>query len=202
MKPSIDLLTHGGRQHYVMAMVLGTALTAALVPTARASSPEVAEDTLGDLGRYCTACWRNAHLPPDDWTDCTQEVFLRLLERVPSGDWHRALTADGAERREFIRAIDTVKKRVQRRHKWTSYPADAVADDQAAQADCRARARADVSRTAGVILSDRQQRILQLSFEGWSVQEIGDELRLPPERVSDEKYKAIRKLRQHLGSEV
>jgi DNA-directed RNA polymerase specialized sigma24 family protein len=34
-----------------------------------------------------------------------------------------------------------------------------------------------------------------LSFDGWSVQEIADEMQLPPERVSDEKYKAIRKLR-------
>jgi DNA-directed RNA polymerase specialized sigma24 family protein len=36
-----------------------------------------------------------------------------------------------------------------------------------------------------------------LSFEGWSVHDIAHELRVPPERVSDEKYKAIRKLRDH-----
>jgi len=39
---------------------------------------------------------------------------------------------------------------------------------------------------------------LQLSFEGWSVPEIGNELSLSVERVSDEKYKAVRKLRSHL----
>jgi DNA-directed RNA polymerase specialized sigma24 family protein len=39
---------------------------------------------------------------------------------------------------------------------------------------------------------------VQLSFEGFSVQEIGDQMHLPVERVSDEKYKAVRKLRQHL----
>ena len=48
------------------------------------------------------------------------------------------------------------------------------------------------------IRSPRQQAILRLSFEGWSVQEMAEELRTPPERVSDEKYKAIRKLRAHL----
>ena len=45
------------------------------------------------------------------------------------------------------------------------------------------------------MLSPRQQRIVRMSFEGWSVHDIASELRLPPERVSDEKYKAIRKLR-------
>ena len=58
--------------------------------------------------------------------------------------------------------------------------------------------RAAVDQAAAELLSSRQQRILRLSFEGASVQEIADELHLPAERVSDEKYKAIKKLRQHL----
>jgi hypothetical protein len=37
-----------------------------------------------------------------------------------------------------------------------------------------------------------------MSFEGWTVQDMAGELGIPAERVSDEKYKAIRKLRQHL----
>ena len=52
------------------------------------------------------------------------------------------------------------------------------------------------------LLTQRQQSILQLSFEGWSVQEVGRKLDLPPERVSDEKYKAIRKLRAHLADQA
>jgi DNA-directed RNA polymerase specialized sigma24 family protein len=40
---------------------------------------------------------------------------------------------------------------------------------------------------------------LQLSFEGHSAQQISEEMGLPVERVSDEKYKAIRKLRGHLA---
>jgi DNA-binding NarL/FixJ family response regulator len=49
------------------------------------------------------------------------------------------------------------------------------------------------------LLTPRQQRILQMSFEGWSVHDIAADLRLPPERISDEKYKAVRKLREHLA---
>ena len=55
-----------------------------------------------------------------------------------------------------------------------------------------------VNRVANQWLTSRQQRIMQLSFDGWSVQEIAEDLALPAERVSDEKYKAIRKLRSHL----
>jgi RNA polymerase sigma factor (sigma-70 family) len=45
-------------------------------------------------------------------------------------------------------------------------------------------------------LSRRQRRILVLWSEGWSVRDIADELGLSAARVSDEKYKALYKLRQ------
>ena len=62
--------------------------------------------------------------------------------------------------------------------------------------------RAAVRNAATELLTERQQRILQLSFEGWSVQEIGRKLELPSERISDEKYKALRKLRSHLAEKA
>src|SRR5262245_64666087 len=97
----------------MVAMVLGTALSA-LGPAAATASAK----TVNDLSRYCTACWRNARLPANSWTDCTQEVFTRLLERVPTEKWEQTLRGEGDERREFLRAIDAVKKRVQRGRKW------------------------------------------------------------------------------------
>jgi RNA polymerase sigma factor (sigma-70 family) len=184
----------------MMAMVLGTALSA-MSPVARAeggASPTTLR-TVADLSRYCTVCWRNARLPADFWNDCTQEVLCRLLERVPTDAWDRALKAESDEHREFVRAIDTVKKRTQRRKKWSSQALDLVADRQAGPRRLLADDRAAVDRAASELLSPRQQSILKLSFEGWSVQEIGQKLALPPERVSDEKYKAIRKLRSHLA---
>ena len=59
--------------------------------------------------------------------------------------------------------------------------------------------REEVNRAAQVVLSPRQQRIVELCATGWAVPEIASELGTTPERVSDEKYKAIRKLRSHLG---
>jgi RNA polymerase sigma factor (sigma-70 family) len=187
-------------QPYVVAMVLGTALGAMNASTGMAA--EVGQNaslrTINDLSRYCTACWRNARLHPDSWSDCTQEVFGRLMERVSIPGWSRMLKQDGEERREFLRAIDAVKKRSQRTRNYSSFGVESVADRNGT-AECRlADDREAVCRVACEVLTSRQQEIMRLSLEGWSVQEISEHLNVGPERVSDEKYKAIRKLRERL----
>lgn len=184
---------------YVMAVVLGTALSAPAAPgqAATTHAPQTTTKAITDMSRYCATCWRNARLPPDCWSDCTQEVFRRLLERMPTEAWDQTLRGEGEERREFLRAIDTVKKRAQRARKFS--PAiDNVADARDSQRRDLYEEREIVRQAAAEVLSPRQQRILQFSFEGWSVQEMCEELHLSADRVSDEKYKAIRKLRTHL----
>ena len=175
------------RQGVMAAVVLGTALTAF------APAPAAAVD---DISRYCTACWRNAGLSPDCWADCTQEVFTRLTDRIDPADWRQVLASAGEEHREFLRAIDAVKKRTQRSRKLCELRADLVAD-QAADPLTQER-RHQVDQAAADVLSERQQQIMRMSFEGWTVQEIAEQLDIGPERVSDEKYKAIRKLRAYL----
>jgi RNA polymerase sigma factor (sigma-70 family) len=181
-------------------MVLGTALSAlGSAPAAAADVPEATARAVSDISRYCTACWRNARLHPDCWTDCTQEVFCRLLQRLDPDAWTQVLATEGDERRELIRAIDTVKKRTQRRRTWSSGMVEGVADRRDVHARRLADEREAVRESAAAVLSPRQRRIVQLSFEGWSVHDIAAELRLPAERISDEKYKAIHKLRAHLS---
>ena len=187
------------RRPYVVAMVLGTALSAFPAGEGRAAAVAPAERTISDISRYCSACWRNARLPVTSWNDCTQEVFRRLLERVPADDWQRLLVPDGEERREFVRAIDAVKKREQRARKLSGN-LDGVADSREREESRLADAREEVRQAAAELLTPRQQRILQMSVEGWSVQDMARELALSAERVSDEKYKAVRKLREHLAS--
>ena len=46
-----------------------------------------------------------------------------------------------------------------------------------------------------------QDRIVELWTRGWTVPEIADSLKLPVARVSDEKYKALRKLERHLADQ-
>jgi DNA-directed RNA polymerase specialized sigma24 family protein len=57
--------------------------------------------------------------------------------------------------------------------------------------------RTIVREKAAELLSRRQERILHMSLEGWSVHDIATELGVPADRVSDEKYKTVRKLREY-----
>src|SRR5262245_34638333 len=86
---------------YVVAMVLGTALTALGSP-GHAVATEGTTRAVHDISRYCTACWRNARLDPGCWSDCTQEVFSRLLQRVQPEDWSQVFHAEADEHREFL----------------------------------------------------------------------------------------------------
>jgi RNA polymerase sigma factor (sigma-70 family) len=187
------------KRPYVVAVVLGTALSVYAAPgqAATTQTPQETAKAIADMSRYCATCWRNARLPLDSWTDCTQEVFRRMLERVPADAWDQALRGEGEERQEFLRAIDTVKKRTQRARKF-SPAVDAVADRHDLHRRDLREEREVVRQAAAEVLTPRQQRILQLSFEGWSVHDMAEELQLPVERISDEKYKAVRKLRAHL----
>jgi hypothetical protein len=175
-----------------VALVIGLAAL-----TAQASETEMVRD----IQRYCTACWRNARLDPRLWDDCTQEVCCRLLTKAREGqlDMTLVLAEDTPERRELVRAIDMVRKRVQRTKRYQ--PLDGFSTP-ASDLDERERNRLELGEileaARAAVLSDRQDRIIELWMRGWSVPEIGEEMKLPVTRVSDEKYKALRKLERHL----
>src|SRR5271157_4878101 len=175
-----------------MALVIGLAAL-----TASASE----SDLVRDIQRYCTVCWRNARLDPTLWDDCTQEVCCRLLTKARAGelDLTLVLADDTPERRELVRAIDMVRKRVQRAKR--SQPIDAlpiVGMDYEHQHRQRLELGEILEAARQAVLSPRQDRILELWMRGWSVPEIGTELKMAVNRVSDEKYKALRKLEHHL----
>ncbi len=176
-----------------MALVIGlAALTATATET----------DLVRDIQRYCTVCWRNARLDPGLWDDCTQEVCCRLLGKARAGqlELNLVLADDTLERRELVRAIDMVRKRVQRSKRFQSL------DDQytpGPDVDQKQRNRQELGEilenARRAVLTTRQDRIVELWTRGWTVPEIGEELKLPVARVSDEKYKALRKLENYLA---
>lgn len=196
----------------MVAVVLGTALTAggnktasaaaAATRTTRISSEQgLPPAVIDELTRYCQACWRNARVPFDQWDDCTQQVLTRLLERVPVCDWPHMLRSDDEEspsRRELFRAIDATKKRSQRTRKLQPLTHE-IRDSRLGNSHGLQEQREAVHQASERVLSPRQQRIVELSADGWAVQEIATELNSTAERVSDEKYKAIRKLRSYFG---
>ena len=189
-------MTGNLRRPYLMAMVLGTAL-AAMGPDAAADANEISPRAITNISRYCTACWRNAHLPEDQWNDCTQEVLCRLLKNLPAKSWEKVLSHETDERREFVRAIDAVKKRHQRNRWQSAVSLEMVTDVRDEQARSRNDEREAVKEASERVLSPRQQHILTLIAAGHNVADIASELAMSAERVSDEKYKAIQKLRTY-----
>jgi DNA-directed RNA polymerase specialized sigma24 family protein len=176
-----------------MALVIGLAAL-----TAHATE----SDLVRDIQRYCTVCWRNARLDPGLWDDCTQEVCCRLLGKARAGqlDLNLVLAEDTPERRELVRAIDMVRKRVQRSRRFQPL------DDQftpGPDLDQRHRNRQELGEileaARQAVLTPRQDRIVELWTRGWTVPEIGEAMSLPVARVSDEKYKALRKLERYLA---
>jgi len=182
------------RSTTTMALVVGLAAL-----TAQASE----SDLVHNIQRYCAVCWRNARLDPGLWDDCTQEVCCRLLTKARAGELELGLVLaeDTPERRELVRAIDMVRKRVQRTRRH------AVLDDQSTPGpdlDQQTRDRQELGEileaARRAVLSPRQDRIVELWTRGWNVPDIAQTLGLPVARVSDEKYKALRKLERHLAS--
>ena len=188
-------LPTGVSRRLMAAVVAGTALSA-MSNDARAAGPS--SEAVTDISKYCQVCWRNARLHPDSWPDCTQEVLVRLLQTVEPEKWSGLLKQDeNDDRREFLRAIDAVKKRTQRARK-TSGLADEVADRRFAPELARNELHEELEKVSHKVLSQRQQQILRLTCDGYTVPEIATELATSVERVSDEKYKPIRKLRKEL----
>ncbi|MDR3633977.1 MAG: sigma-70 family RNA polymerase sigma factor [Isosphaeraceae bacterium] len=176
-----------------MALVIGLAAL-----TAHASE----SDLVRDIQRYCTVCWKNARLDPGLWDDCTQEVCCRLLGKARAGqlDLNLVLADDTPERRELVRAIDMVRKRVQRLKRHQPFDEHFVAGPDHDQRHRDRQELGEILESARqAVLTPRQDRIVELWTRGWSVPEIGADLNLPVARVSDEKYKALRKLENYLA---
>jgi hypothetical protein len=179
----------------------GPAAVALVIGLAALTAQASESDLVRDIQRYCTVCWRNARLDPRLWDDCTQEVCCRLLTKAREGqlDMTQVLAEDTPERRELVRAIDMVRKRVQRTKRYQPLE---VFTTPTSDLDQRQRNRLELGEileaARRAVLTDRQDRIIELWMRGWSVPEIGDQLDLPVTRVSDEKYKALRKLERQL----
>jgi RNA polymerase sigma factor (sigma-70 family) len=190
-KPSMHVKA---RRAGAMALVMGLAAL-----TAQANET----DLVRDIQRYCTACWRNAHLDPNVWDDCTQEVCCRLLGKARAGqlDLNLVLALDSTERRELVRAIDMVRKRVQREKRFVTFDEQTTAGpDRDAMHRERQELGELLENARAAVLSERQDQIVEMWTRGHTVPEIAESLQMPVVRVSDEKYKALRKLEKHLAS--
>lgn len=179
--------------------------TCALAVSAPGNGPSGIDDqaqAIHNIGRYCTSSWINAGIQRQEWPDCTQQVLCGLLERISADQLPKAVqNRDSSERRELNRSIWRIVQRWKRRRHYLSLTdRPNVADRTTGGSQMEPagelldEVRTFISRSKR--FSDRQRSIMQHWLAGMSVAEISQRLNLPPARVSSEKHKGLRKLRQ------
>ena len=178
-----------------------------IAAAATAAVSQVSESVvLKKIQAYCSRSWQNAGINHQEWSDCTQQVFARLLERVDRGRLLIAIEdSESPERRELNRAIWATSQRSRREKKYSSIEfADSHSennDSWPAKAESLNQVRTAVNGEDAQ-LSPTQREIVTRWSDGESISAIAESLKLSPARISDEKYKAIQKLRQHFGTDA
>ncbi|WP_409999935.1 helix-turn-helix transcriptional regulator [Planctomyces sp. SH-PL62] len=167
---------------------------------------------LNQLDRYLTRSWQRAGLPPQSYEDSSQAVYATLLQQFGRpqfdamlqdvGRWgvKEVFTKETAEGVDFFRAVDMVKKRVQRER--VHQPIDDVAAASALD-DADAQAWRDALREAiDRSLTPREASLIQESLMGRTPAEIAHHWGLAPKTISNEKTRVLNKLREVLQPQL
>jgi DNA-binding CsgD family transcriptional regulator len=159
--------------------------------------------TIQSIDSYCAASWRRASIPRQDWDDCSQQAFVRLLSRVTQDGLAEAIENAGSQqRRELNRCIWATTQWWRRSQRHLSLNGDDV-PHPAKTPQLLGVTVPDVEeamRSDAVGLTATQRSVMELWATGHSTKDIASNLGVPSRRVSDEKYKAICKLRTSLRS--
>jgi DNA-directed RNA polymerase specialized sigma24 family protein len=170
---------------------LGTATTASAIDAA----------TIQSIDKYCAVSWHRANIPCQDWDDCTQDAFVRLLTRISQDELVEAIeNVQSKHRRELNRCIWATTQWWRRSQCHRTLTSDDV-PAPVGTAYVAERTMPDVQeaiKSDAVGLTEIQRRVIDLSATGHSVTDIASKLGVSPRRVSDEKYRAISKLRAKL----
>lgn len=182
-----------------------TACAAVMLASSIGSASAEAQESraIESINRYCQASWRNARIDRQDWQECTQQTFVELLDHVSRDRWIEAIENNHSdERRELNRSIWRVAQRWRRAPRFRHGPVELLAqtpDKREKTEDAGLEAVVEILSSPEAGLSARQQDVMQRWLAGDSIAEIASDLDLAPARISDEKYKAIRKLRAVLA---
>lgn len=204
--------THAGRVGRTLSAAACSVLVAAtlavpLVAEAKPSGANAAVETresqaevVRRITSYCRSSWRNSRVPESDWDDCTQEVFARIYESLTAEQVEVAIMRpESDERRELNRAIWACSQRSRRQVRPVELQFDAPVVDETSDRWPLVEERRHRMRSAiqckDARLTPTQRTILDRYSSGVHVADIASELQIAPDRVSDEKYKAIQKLK-------
>ena len=190
-----------------------TSLADLLAPARDAADARAIGSGLAQLNRYLGRAWYRAGIPVQMHDDCSQGVYVALLQNLGRDRFDSLLadighsgirdvlsreTADGPD---FFRAIDTVKKRAQRER--TFQPLDAVMATAATEPDDdRADWRGALQEAIDQSLNPREAALIYATLKGETPAEIAEQWGVAPKTVSNEKTRAIQKLREALVADL
>jgi DNA-directed RNA polymerase specialized sigma24 family protein len=156
--------------------------------------------TIESIDSYCAASWHQANIPRQDWDDCSQQAFVRLLTRVSQDRWTEAINnAQSRHRRELNRCIWATTQRWRRHHRHRSLGEEDLSDRANSPVfGVTVPEVLDAVHCDAVRLTPIQRCVVDLWAGGHSITEMAAQLEVPARRISDEKYRAIAKLRARL----
>lgn len=171
------------------------------------------ESGLFQLDRYLSRAWYRAGIAPQAHDDCTQAVFVTLLQNLGRERFDHLLSDIGdhgirdvlsretAEGPDFFRAIDTVKKRVQRERTFQPLDAIDVVSEPNGE-DARALWRGALQEAIDHSLTPREASLVYDTLQGKTPAEIAASWGVAPKTVSNEKTRVIQKLRDALVADL
>jgi DNA-directed RNA polymerase specialized sigma24 family protein len=183
-----------------------------LATTPKADVQNIASG-LEQLNRYLSRTWYRAGIAPQAHDDCTQAVYVTLLQNLGRGRFDQLLgdigqngikdvlsreTADGPD---FFRAIDTVKKRAQRERTYQPLDSVDVATGLNGE-DARALWRGALQEAIDQNLTPREASLVYATLSGQTPAEIAQQWGVAPKTVSNEKTRVIQKLRDALEADL
>ena len=181
------------------------------VSTAEVDTAAVSKG-LVQLDRYLARAWYRGGISTQQHDDSTQAVYTTLLQgwgrdrfdqllsEVGTFGIKDVLSRETADGPDFFRAIDTVKKRAQRERNFQTLDGvDAAAANTAGgtQGDMNSSLQEAILNA----LSPREAALIQATLQGETPAEIAQQWGIAPKTVSNEKTRALQKLRDALVSD-
>ena len=201
------------------AALADSTLNEILGPSTTEADAESISAGLAQLNKYLGRAWSRAGISVQQQDDCTQAVYAALLQSLGRDRFDSLLseigqfgipnilsreTADGPT---FFRAIDTIKKRAQRERSFQSLDGIDAAASITANAAGTNHNGADQWRGAlleamGQTLSTREAQLIHATLQGQTPSEIAAVWGVAPKTISNEKTRAIQKLRTALIADL
>jgi DNA-directed RNA polymerase specialized sigma24 family protein len=153
--------------------------------------------TIKSIDSYFIASWQRANIPRQDWNDCSQQAFVRLLTRVSQDRWAEAINnVQSKHRRELNRCIWATTQWWRRSNRHRMWSEGDISDRSTTPVlGVTVSEVLEEMHCDAVGLTPIQRCLVDLWASGHSITEMAAKLDVPSRRISDEKYRAIAKLK-------